>query len=107
MNGIFVDQYNQLIIPSFDARHAGHYSCVVFFENTECMRSEATISEFLFLSNIVPDKIDCLRMIRYQIGLSILKVKFIVHTKRGELNELSHFYLLHTSAFEGTKGEPP
>ncbi|XP_030834548.1 uncharacterized protein LOC100892938 [Strongylocentrotus purpuratus] len=44
VNGIFVDQYNQLIIPSFNARHAGLYSCVVFSGDRECIRSEANIT---------------------------------------------------------------
>eukprot|EP00057_Strongylocentrotus_purpuratus_P013953 XP_011668427.1 PREDICTED: multiple epidermal growth factor-like domains protein 10 [Strongylocentrotus purpuratus] len=49
VNGIFVDQYNQLIIPSFNARHAGLYSCVVFSGDRECIRSEANISKSLVL----------------------------------------------------------
>eukprot|EP00057_Strongylocentrotus_purpuratus_P005676 XP_003731535.1 PREDICTED: hemicentin-1 [Strongylocentrotus purpuratus] len=45
VNGIFVNQYNQLIIPSFDERHAGNYSCVVYSGDRElCIRSEASIT---------------------------------------------------------------
>ncbi|XP_030827887.1 uncharacterized protein LOC115919137 isoform X2 [Strongylocentrotus purpuratus] len=44
VNGIYVDQLNQLLIPSFDERHAGHYACAVFSGDRECMRSEASIT---------------------------------------------------------------
>ncbi|XP_030828965.1 uncharacterized protein LOC593350 [Strongylocentrotus purpuratus] len=44
VNGIYVDQPNQLFIPSFDEPHAGHYACAVFSGERECMRSEANIT---------------------------------------------------------------
>eukprot|EP00057_Strongylocentrotus_purpuratus_P007913 XP_011662387.1 PREDICTED: coagulation factor X isoform 1 [Strongylocentrotus purpuratus] len=44
VDGIFINHLNQLIIPSFDARHGGNYSCVVYSGDRECIRSEASIT---------------------------------------------------------------